>query len=96
MDRFLSTYYKPRSQESSVNQCGVPPPGEGQKNSDFFFFYRSTTTHHVLTVKEETLNLARHKLIFDVTTRVGKMHRTATHPLFCLIGQRSKGVFAIL
>ena len=33
------------------------------------FFHKSTTTHQALTVKQEMLNLPKHKLIHDVTTQ---------------------------
>ncbi|XP_026112867.1 zinc finger BED domain-containing protein 4-like [Carassius auratus] len=38
------------------------------------FFHKSTKAHHVLTVKQEMLNLPRHKLIHDVTTRWNTVH----------------------
>ena len=33
------------------------------------FFHKSTTAHHALTVKQKMLNLPKHKLIRNVTTR---------------------------
>ncbi|GAA6074391.1 E3 SUMO-protein ligase ZBED1-like, partial [Tachysurus ichikawai] len=38
------------------------------------FFHKSTKANHVLTVKQEMLNLPRHKLIHDVTTRWNTVH----------------------
>lgn len=38
------------------------------------FFHKSTTAHHALSVKQEMLNLPKHKLIHNVTTRWNTAH----------------------
>lgn len=38
------------------------------------FFHKSTTAHHVLTVKQDMLDLPKHKLIHDVATRWNTTH----------------------
>lgn len=38
------------------------------------FFHKSTTAHQALTAKQEMLNLPKHKLIHDVTTRWNTAH----------------------
>ncbi|GAA6096006.1 E3 SUMO-protein ligase ZBED1-like [Tachysurus ichikawai] len=46
----------------------------GRVRKIVIFFHKSTKAHHVLTVKQERLNLPRHKLIRDVTTRWNTVH----------------------
>lgn len=51
------------------------------------FFHKSTTAQHVLTLKQDMLNLPKHKLIHDVTTRWNTAHDMLERHLLCLAGQ---------